>query len=98
MDDPSDCIELLLYGPTAEHGTPELDILQCRAEDTGTLTVSQPVMQAFPLWSMYDPYAQGYDWPASVLTCYRREVAEIGGTTVELRIQSSVTVRVNSQF
>ncbi len=69
--DPDACVSVTLKGRNAVHGAPLGSVIECFGPDTGSLTIPQAIVEAFPTGETPE-VTNGYDWPHSELTRYTR--------------------------
>lgn len=81
--DPQARLRLTLNANNRGHGAPYAAILECDAEDRGSLTISKELIAAFPSTYRWEICA-GSDCPFSSALRYRRGVTTAGTRTVEL--------------
>lgn len=65
--DPTACVSVVLKGRNSVHGAPLGNIIECQTTDTGTLTIPQSIVEAFPIGQTPE-VTNGFDWPHSELT------------------------------
>lgn len=77
---PSDdaCIRLVLNGSNSAHGMPLHDIIECEGPDSGSLTVTRALVEAFP-YGRTPEITAGHDWPLSELTRSTRATVDTDG-------------------
>lgn len=88
-DDPAACVRFRINGVNNGHGMPLNDILWCEIEDSGSLTVPQALVEAFPLGSS-PTECVGHDCPSSELVRYRRDQVSVAQGVAGLEILNRV--------
>ena len=86
--DPDACIQVKINGANMAHGLPLNDILWCEGPDTGSLTIPQALVEAFPHGETPE-ICVGHDCPPSEFTRYTRDVTSVGPGPAQLEVRSS---------
>lgn len=86
-------VRLTLNSRNDAHGLPLNAIIECDGPDTGSITVPQALVEAFPPASGYG-ICVSLDCPSSHLQRYSRGTTTAGATEVELWVASKVTFGV----
>ena len=83
---PGTRVRLEINSNNQGHGLPVDSMIECEADDDGSLTVPRAMIEAFPDKG-YQNICAGTDCPPSSLTRYRWDRAAVGDLEVELRVE-----------
>lgn len=83
---PGTRVRLEINSNNGGHGLPVDAMIECEADDGGSLAVPREMIEAFPA-KPYQNICAGIDCPPSSLTRYRYDRAAVGDLEVELRVE-----------
>lgn len=92
--DPEACVQLVLLGRNVIHGAPLADIIVCEGLDTGELVVPRALVERFPAGDTPD-VTEGFDWPHSQLTRYRRTSLQTDRGDAALIVRSTTYFKLS---
>jgi hypothetical protein len=91
--DPAACVEVIINGHNAGHGTPLDAILHCVTQDSGSLSLPVSLVQEFPSGEWQGEFngtaCEGLDCLPSELSRFTRHVVDAGPGPVELVVRST---------
>ena len=86
--DPDACVQVKINGANMAHGLPLNDILWCEGPDSGSLTIPQALVEAFPHGATPE-ICVGHDCPPSEFTRFTRDVTSVGPGAAQLEVKST---------
>jgi hypothetical protein len=96
---PSDneaCVRVVLNSSNVSHGAPLDGFIECETSDTGSLTISQTLIERFP-YGTTPEVTEGFDWPQSELTRYTASRVDTEYGPAELVVRSTTYFQVSHE-